>query len=150
MKLLLSPKINYIYSIFYIVISGCSNNIKPSPESIIIKNPGTFQNEIQNNTGVKVYNTDGSPGGGFSILIRGISSFNSDTQPLYVIDGLPIVSNDVSTTDFSNDGKSYNPLTFLNPNDIKEIRVLKDPSETAIYGSRGGNGVILITTKNGF
>ena len=69
---------------------------------------------------------------------------------MYVIDGLPIVSNDVSTTDFSNDGKSYNPLTFLNPNDIKEIRVLKDPSETAIYGSRGGNGVILITTKNGF
>jgi TonB-dependent SusC/RagA subfamily outer membrane receptor len=76
-----------------------------------------------------------APGGGIAVRIRGVSSFYGSNQPLYVLDGVP-----------------YTPgpngaLTGLNPHDIESIEVLKNPADTAIYGIRGGNGVILIKTK---
>ena len=95
--------------------------------------------------GVYVTQNSGQPGGGINVNIRGISSLNR-TQPLYVIDGVQIqASEDVSYGNSS----SSNPLSGLNPADIDNIQVLQGPSATAIYGSRGTNGVILITTKRG-
>jgi TonB-dependent starch-binding outer membrane protein SusC len=95
--------------------------------------------------GVYVTQNSGQPGGGISVNIRGVSSLNG-TQPLYVIDGVQIQSgSDVSFGTSS----STNPLAGLNPNDIEDMQILQGPSATAIYGSRGTNGVVLITTKRG-
>ena len=101
--------------------------------------------------GVNITNTSGEPGAGISIQIRGTGSINSDSEPLYVIDGAPI-SKDAGTGVGDPKGLSsavFNPLSSLNPNDIQSIEILKDASATAIYGSRGANGVVLITTKSG-
>ncbi|MBE9490997.1 MAG: SusC/RagA family TonB-linked outer membrane protein, partial [Bacteroidetes bacterium] len=111
--------------------------------------------------GVQIQRTSGTPGGSVNINIRGISSVTGGNQPLYVIDGFPIVpggnSSDISFTKNSFSSSNFasptvsrlNPLTSINPNDIKSIEILKDASATAIYGSRGANGVVLITTKKG-
>lgn len=101
--------------------------------------------------GVNIVKNDGAPGGGISVQIRGTNSFMGSTEPLYVIDGVPIsTSNDSETVSFdANEVSSRNALSFLDPNDIEAIEVLKDASATAIYGSRGSNGVVMITTKSG-
>ncbi len=91
--------------------------------------------------GVQVSTTDGAPGAGSTIRIRGATSVNASSDPLFVVDGVPIDNEGVQG--------SRNPLNFLNPNDIASVVVLKDASSTAIYGSRGANGVILIETKSG-
>jgi len=106
----------------------------------------TVEQAIQGRAaGVYVTQNSGQPGGGISVNIRGISSLGR-TQPLYVIDGVQIQgSEDVS---FGTSSTS-NPLSGLNPSDIEDIQILQGPSATAIYGSRGTNGVILITTKRG-
>ncbi|WP_367866756.1 SusC/RagA family TonB-linked outer membrane protein [Pedobacter sp. WC2423] len=90
--------------------------------------------------GVQISTTTGTPGGGTSIKIRGSGSIGAGDNPLFVVDGYPI-----SNTS----GQVSNPLNVINPNDIESITVLKDASSTAIYGSRGSNGVIVITTKQG-
>jgi TonB-linked SusC/RagA family outer membrane protein len=95
--------------------------------------------------GVYVTQNSGQPGGGMSVSIRGIGSLSGNTQPLYVIDGVQIQPTDVSYGNSS----SSNALSGLNPSDIDDIQILQGPSATAIYGSRGTNGVILITTKRG-
>lgn len=103
--------------------------------------------------GVNVVQNSGEPGGGFSVNIRGASSVNGGVSPLYVIDGVPIDnSRPVSTgsiVGFSDSRTPRNPMSSINPSDIESIEILKDASATAIYGSRGANGVILITTKSG-
>lgn len=102
-------------------------------------------------SGVQVTQTSGRPGGGVSIRIRGASSINGGNEPLYVIDGFPIY-NDNRQTDPGGVRGAFNPpnaLASINPNDIESIEILKDASATAIYGSRGANGVVLITTKRG-
>ncbi|WP_256011091.1 SusC/RagA family TonB-linked outer membrane protein [Desertivirga xinjiangensis] len=97
--------------------------------------------------GVQVNKGDGAPGSGVSILIRGANSFTG-SDPLYVVDDVPVLS--ASTPKGGEDNfQTTNPLSFLNPQDIESIDVLKDASATAIYGSRGSNGVVLITTKKG-
>jgi len=83
--------------------------------------------------GVRITQTNAEPGGGFSVRIRGTNSITAGNEPLYVIDGLP----------------GANPLNSLNPSDIESVEVLKDASATAIYGARGSNGVVIITTKQG-
>lgn len=101
--------------------------------------------------GVRITQTSSEPGGGASVRIRGATSLTAANDPLYVIDGQPI-SNDASITPGSPivaDPTGRNPLKALNPGDIASIEILKDASATAIYGSRGANGVILITTKKG-
>ncbi len=90
--------------------------------------------------GVQISRSTGAPGGGTDIKIRGAGSIGAGNNPLYVIDGFAI-----SNTS----GQTYNPLNVLSPDDIESITVLKDASSTAIYGSRGSNGVIVITTKKG-
>ena len=112
----------------------------------------SFQDALQGSApGVQVVSNDGAPGGGISVRIRGIGSINASNEPLYVIDGIPVTSGNgsLSTTDFDNGGRSSNPLASLNPNDIENIAILKDAASTAIYGARGANGVVLITTKSG-
>jgi TonB-linked SusC/RagA family outer membrane protein len=91
--------------------------------------------------GVQITQNSGSPGGSISVRIRGTNSLNGSSEPLYVIDGVQI-TNDGGVADVSS-------LSTINPNDIESIEVLKDASSTAIYGSRGANGVVLITTKRG-
>jgi TonB-dependent starch-binding outer membrane protein SusC len=103
-------------------------------------------------SGVQVFQNSSEPGGGVNIQIRGVSSITADNEPLYVIDGLPIDNSSPITgsgAQFGNNLNRRNPLNTLNPNDIASIEVLKDASATAIYGSRGANGVIMITTKKG-
>ena len=94
--------------------------------------------------GVMVTQTSGQPGSFSSIRIRGTSSINAGSNPLYVVDGLPI-----TTGDDAYFGNTNNPLSSLNPNDIESITVLKDAAAASVYGSRAANGVILITTKSG-
>ncbi len=101
--------------------------------------------------GVIVTPSSGEPGAAASITIRGSSSIRGNQEPLYVVDGVPISSGGTLSTASGVEGSSTpkNPLMFLNPNDIESISILKDASSAAIYGSRGANGVILITTKSG-
>ena len=91
--------------------------------------------------GVNITSNDGTPGGGAQIRIRGGSSLNASNDPLIVIDGVAMDNNGVKGL--------ANPLSMINPQDIESFNVLKDASATAIYGSRGSNGVIIITTKKG-
>lgn len=102
--------------------------------------------------GVMVINNTGQPGGSTTVRIRGTSSIRSGNQPLFVVDGVPLSGGSArpgaqGAGAFGND--AGNPLNFMNPNDIANIEILKDASATAIYGSRGANGVVLITTKRG-
>lgn len=103
--------------------------------------------------GVNVVQSSGEPGGGFSVNIRGASSINGGVSPLYVIDGVPIDNSrpvsQGSIVGFSDNRSPRNPMSSINPADIESLEILKDASATAIYGSRGANGVILITTKSG-
>lgn len=109
----------------------------------------TFQDVIQGSPGVLVSSRDGAPGAGISIRVRGIGSITAGSEPLYVIDGVPLFNDADNGTEVGNGGRTANPLASLNPNDIESLVVLKDAASTAIYGSRGANGVVLITTKGG-
>lgn len=100
-------------------------------------------------SGVQVTQTSGQPGSGTSVRIRGGTSINAGSEPLYVIDGFPVYNSDASVDAGIVSGAKINPLSSLSPGDIESIDVLKDASATAIYGSRGANGVIIITTKKG-
>src|SRR5699024_3133104 len=94
--------------------------------------------------GVRVINNSGQPGSSPTVRIRGFGSVNGNRSPLYVVDGVPI---DNTNSDVS--GEGINPLNSINPSDVKSISVLTDAVATAIYGSRGANGVVVITTKTG-
>jgi TonB-linked SusC/RagA family outer membrane protein len=97
-------------------------------------------------SGLRVTPTSGQPGGAVSLRVRGGSSIQGGNEPLYVIDGFPIYNS--STTAGTVKGDIDNPLSSINPGDIESITILKDASATAIYGSRGANGVIIISTKH--
>ncbi|MCG2419751.1 SusC/RagA family TonB-linked outer membrane protein [Aequorivita sp. F47161] len=101
--------------------------------------------------GVNIVQSTGVPGGGFSVRIRGRNSIRADgSEPLYIVDGVPYPSQSLGNINVSNVlGNSQSPLNGISPNDIESIEVLKDADATAIYGSRGANGVVLITTKMG-
>jgi len=111
-----------------------------------------LEQAIQGRTsGVYITQNSGSPGGAMSVRIRGTGSTLS-AEPLYVVDGIPIVNDNAGTSaTFESDGGGQysNALTTINPNDIESIEILKDASATAIYGARAANGVVLITTKKG-
>ncbi|WBL23109.1 SusC/RagA family TonB-linked outer membrane protein [Zunongwangia sp. HRR-M8] len=128
-------------------------NIKDQPQA-------TIDQMLQGQAaGVTVTNDSGKPGAAVSVKIRGATSLTGSNEPLYIIDGIP-VSGDARNTatsgrpiaggNFAGDGETtVNPLASINPSDIENVTVLKDASATAIYGSRGANGVVLITTKSG-
>ncbi len=105
----------------------------------VVTNPGELiQGKL---AGVNIASNSGEPGASQDVIIRGIGSLRSGTEPLYVVDGFLL--------DNSSNGTPTNPLNFLNPNDIESIDVLKDASAAAVYGSRASNGVVVITTKKG-
>src|SRR6267378_4011935 len=102
--------------------------------------------------GVQVTMASGEPGAGANIRIRGTSSVRAGNQPLFVVDGVPLTGGPAQPggPDYGAGTQSpRNPLVFLNPDNTENISVLKDASAAAIYGSRGSNGVVLITTKRG-
>lgn len=121
-------------------LTGSVTAIKPDEKNkgMVVNAQDMIQGKI---AGVNVSSSSGTPGAGASIRIRGGSSLNASNDPLIVIDGLAM----------DNDGVKglSNPLSMVNPADIETFTVLKDASATAIYGSRGSNGVIIITTKKG-
>lgn len=94
--------------------------------------------------GVQITSSSGQPGSNSQIRIRGTSSINSGNEPLYVVDGIPVMDGDQSS--FTN---TNNPIAMISPEDIESITVLKDAASASVYGSRAANGVILITTKSG-
>jgi len=109
---------------------------------------------IQGKTsGVQITQSSGEPGAGIEFRIRGTNSVRSNNNPLFVVDGVPLAGDDTSAQGQGSLGLgssgAKNPLSFLNPTDIESISILKDASATAIYGSRGANGVVIITTKSG-
>lgn len=131
-------------------VTGALTNLRPDPNDAAKAN--SLDNLLSGKVaGLVVNATSSAVGSASSVTIRGASSLRGDNQPLYVIDNVP----QASTGEFSSSGISgdfqinQDPLSSLNPADIEDITVLKDASSTAIYGSRGANGVILITTKKG-
>ncbi|HET9054941.1 MAG TPA: SusC/RagA family TonB-linked outer membrane protein, partial [Cyclobacteriaceae bacterium] len=97
--------------------------------------------------GVQVLQNSGTPGGGMSVRVRGTTSISGSGQPLYVVDGIPLTTGDYAQVGY--EGQGINALTDINPSEIESFSVLKDAAAAAIYGARGSNGVILITTKRG-
>ncbi|MEM6865076.1 MAG: TonB-dependent receptor plug domain-containing protein, partial [Bacteroidota bacterium] len=141
-----------------VVVIGYGNQ----EEKKIIQNVGIVKQEAIENlqvvsadqllqgqsAGTQIVNASGVLGSAAVIRVRGVNSINSGSQPLIVIDGVPIT--DTAGNTLNRGGNTgINPLSYVNPNDIESLTVLKDAGATSIYGSRGANGVILITTKRG-
>ncbi|HMR85145.1 MAG TPA: SusC/RagA family TonB-linked outer membrane protein, partial [Niabella sp.] len=139
-------------------LTGAISSIKPKEQDAVQFNSidGLLNGRV---SGVQVTNSGGAPGGVSTVKIRGVNSLRSDNEPLYVVDGIIVntatndVGNGFSMNGVTNSGNSgqekQNGLTGINTMDIESIEVLKDASATAIYGSRGANGVVIITTKQG-
>ena len=133
-------------------ITGAVSTVDPSTANVgVITNANQL---IQGRVaGVEMVTNNGEPGSGAQIRIRGSTSISANNEPLYVIDGVPVANDATSGSGFDVAGGSpplaRSALNLLNPADIGSITILKDASATAIYGSRGANGVILIETKKG-
>ena len=123
-----------------------SGSITQINSEVLEKNrSNSIESLLQGQAGV-VLNESSEPGGGVGVSIRGVNSMLGGTQPLYVLDGIPV--NPITDAQGnSGSGQSQSSLGFLNPNDVDKIEILKDAAATAIYGARGANGVVLITTK---
>ena len=140
-----------------VVVVGYGQNLRRNlttavssvkPEDIAGRNVASANQLLQGQVaGVNLTSSNGTPGGNSRVSIRGVSSINGDNEPLYVIDGIPL-SKATASYNFSGEYRQ-DPLSLINPSDIETIDVLKDAAATAIYGSRGTNGVIIITTKQG-
>jgi TonB-dependent SusC/RagA subfamily outer membrane receptor len=133
-------------------VTGSITSVKVAED--IANQSGSVDQLLQGRSaGVQVTQNLGSPGSGISVKIRGTNSLRGNNEPLYVIDGVIISSageDVIAAGGIGNSGQeTQNGLSGINPRDIESIEVLKDASATAIYGSRGANGVILITTKKG-
>ncbi len=120
-------------------------------EQLTNKTDGNFMKSLQGSVaGLQMNNAGGQPGQFASVSIRGVGSINSGTEPLYVIDGMPMFTDRIGMYSAEGSGQlSASPLANINPNDIESINVLKDATATAIYGARAANGVIVITKKKG-
>jgi TonB-dependent starch-binding outer membrane protein SusC len=137
-----------------VVVVGYGTQIKQDLTGNIAKVSGdaiqnlpvtTLEQAIQGRAaGVLITSQNGKLGQGMNIRIRGSSSISASNEPLYVVDGMII-----TTDNLSSNAAATNPLADLNPNDIQSLEILKDASASALYGSRGANGVVLITTKRG-
>lgn len=116
--------------------------------SVIDRKPDVnFVKSLEGNvTGFQYNNSTSMPGQWGSVYVRGLGTISSGSQPLYVVDGMPVNSD---YDDMNDDNNYFDPMSAFNPNDIESVTVLKDAAATAIYGSRASNGVIVITTKKG-
>ncbi|GAA4469661.1 TonB-dependent receptor [Nibrella saemangeumensis] len=144
-------------------VTGSIVNLTPK-DLVPVPSASSFDQMMQGKVaGVQITQNSGAPGGNVNVLVRGVNSITGGNQPLYVIDGYAIgtggggsdlssfAANSYSTSGIASSSgvNRINPLSTINPADIESIQVLKDASATAIYGSRGANGVIIITTKRG-
>jgi len=108
----------------------------------------SFDAQLQGKApGLQINSNAGVPGDGIFVRVRGTTSINADNNPLYIVDGVFV--NNTSLQSVNTGGRATSPLADINPADIENIEVLKDASATAIYGSRGANGVVIVTTKRG-
>lgn len=127
-------------------VIGSITKVNPSETQHIAV--GSVDAQLQGKvSGVQISSSTGVPGETSHIRVRGATSINASNDPLYVVDGVFINSNSLQTV--STGGKSTSPIADINPGDIESIEVLKDAGATALYGSRGANGVVIITTKRG-
>ncbi|GAA4326606.1 TonB-dependent receptor [Pontixanthobacter gangjinensis] len=126
-----------------------SSSIQTIDTEEIGKTPAaSFESALQGQTpGVNISSSSATPGAAINVNIRGVSSISASSQPLFIVDGVPLVSRNNSA--LNSNIQPTNPLADINPNDIKTITILKDAAAASIYGSRGANGVVLITTKRG-
>ena len=125
--------------------TGSSSQIRSDQLEKVRAN--SIESIIQGQAAGVVVSESSEPGGGIGISIRGTNSILGGTQPLYVVDGIPInPTEDAQGNDGA--GQAQSNLSFLNPNDIDKVEILKDAAATAIFGARGANGVVIITTKN--
>nr|WP_084406967.1 TonB-dependent receptor [Pedobacter panaciterrae] len=141
-----------------IVVTGYSSqerkyiasSISSVSGSVVQDQPsGGFNQLLQGKaTGIQVSSNSGVPGGGITFRVRGNNSINASVDPLYIIDGVFVSNSDPISAGLGNQQAS-NPIADLNPSDIEDIQILKDANATAIYGSLGANGVIIVTTKRG-
>jgi TonB-linked SusC/RagA family outer membrane protein len=121
---------------------------KVDPSEVKSIPAGSFDAQLQGKVpGVQITSNTGVPGEAVTVRVRGATSINADNDPLYVVDGVFINSNSLQTV--GTGGKATSPIADINPSDIESLEILKDAEATALYGSRGANGVILITTKRG-
>ena len=126
-------------------VTGSYSTVKS--EEIVNRPSPSFESLLQGRSpGVQILQSNGMAGTAATVRVRGVGSISANTQPLYVVDGVPITTGDYGS---GNIATNANALSFLNPNDIESIDILKDAAATAIYGSRGANGVVLVTTKRG-
>lgn len=126
-------------------LSGAITQIKT--EQLEQNRAATLESLLQGQVAGVVVTESAEPGGGIGISIRGTNSMLGGTQPLYVLDGIPI--NPAADAEGNgNSGGTQSSLSFINPNDIEKMEILKDAAATAVYGARGANGVVLITTKS--
>ena len=133
-------------------LTGATSTVKLNDE--VARVTSTVDQMLQGRAaGVQVISNNGNPGEGVSVRIRGTNSLMGNNEPLYVVDGVIVTTAGEDVRNASKDGNDYqaaqNGLAGINPSDIENIEILKDASATAIYGSRGANGVVLITTKSG-
>ena len=126
-----------------IATAVASVNIKDIAKSSSAQTLQALQGKI---SGVQIIPTDGSLSSGMTFRIRGVNSITGGTQPLFVIDGVPMPTQQITNEDTET---VNNPLLGLNPNDIESMEILKDAAAAAIYGAKGANGVVIITTKRG-
>lgn len=126
-----------------IATAVASVNIKDIAKSSSTQTLQALQGKI---SGVQIIPTDGSLSSGMTFRIRGVNSVTGGTQPLFVIDGVPMPTQQIANEDTET---VNNPLLGLNPNDIESMEILKDAAAAAIYGAKGANGVVIITTKRG-
>ena len=132
-------------------IAGATASVKG--KDIAIRPVGSFARAMQGQmAGVQVVSNNGVPGGNVTVRIRGLGTVNASNTPLYIVDGVQLVtgnSNSLSTGNGPEGPLSSNLLNSLNPDDIETIDVLKDPASASIYGAQAANGVVIITTKRG-
>ena len=129
--------------------SDLTGAVASVPKTLLAQPASSFDNLLQGGvSGVAVTQNSGQPGGTANVRIRGGNSISFGNAPLYVIDGF-IIYNNNDYTNVGSNGTSVDALSTIDPNDIESIEVLKDASATAIYGSHGANGVVIITTKRG-
>ncbi len=147
--------VNSVNTLDEVVVTGYGTQRKRealgaiSQVKVVDDNLGnSFEANLQGKAvGVQVIQSSGLAGAGSIVRIRGAGSLSAGGDPLYVVDGIPITQDPFLNSDRG--GQNNNPLSFLNPADIESVDVLKDAAAAAIYGSRGANGVVLITTKRG-
>lgn len=155
MKVTLSPDSHRLDDVVVIAYGRSAKaNVSSSISSVKGKDleftpAASLENAMQGRlAGVQVTSATGAPGGAVQVSVRGTGSFSAGNQPLYVVDGLPVIFDDI-TQKGGYQGNSISGIVDINPADIESIEVLKDASASALYGSRATNGVILITTKKG-